>query len=486
MEKIKTAEVLCVGTEILIGDIVNTDAAFISERLSALGISQYHQSVVGDNPERLARAVRAALRRCDLVILTGGLGPTYDDLTKETVAQLAGVGTALHEPSLGRIKEFFEKLGVPMTSNNIKQAMLPEGATVFPNDFGTAPGMALTVPASAIGEGDGGEPLYSDVSGAERTVILLPGPPHELVPMFERYAQPYLSARCGAVMLSRNVGIFGLGESAVEDVLAPMMKAADNPTVAPYCGEGQVRLRVTARAGTEAECAAMCDSAVDRIKQTSVGRFVYGVDRTLEEAVISEAAERGLRLSAAESCTGGLVCGALTSVSGSSAVFDGGAVTYSNEMKMKLLGVKPQTLESFGAVSRQTAAEMALGALRLSGADIAVSLTGIAGPGGGTEEKPVGLVYIAVASRAGLLDTPSAPLMYTASAQICDHFAVKDERGAETDALVLRCMFAYDRDRVRTMSVRSALAALLSAVRASDGASGTGRPSSDKNTEKDG
>lgn len=223
MTVIKTAEILCVGTEILIGDIVNTNAAFISSRLSALGISQYYQGVIGDNSSRLSLCIKKALRRCDLVILTGGLGPTYDDLTKETAAKIANVKTFLHEPSLERIKAFFRSAGSVMTDNNIKQAMIPEGATVFPNDHGTAPGIALEIPAGIIGAADD-EPLYNGASSDTKTLILLPGPPREMKPMFINYAEPYLSARSGGFMISKNAEIFGIGESAAESLLADKMK----------------------------------------------------------------------------------------------------------------------------------------------------------------------------------------------------------------------------------------------------------------------
>ncbi len=240
--KIRTAEILCVGTELLLGDIVNTDAAFLSRRLAELGIAVYRQSVVGDSPERLHMALTEAFAGhggapADLVILSGGLGPTCDDLTCRTVAAFFGLPLELHEPSLRRIEAYFAARGKSMTANNRKQALLPRGATVFPNDWGTAPGMAF---------GD-----------ANRTVILLPGPPCELEPMFDACAAPFLAARAEGILVSRNLHIMGMGEAEVEQVLRPLMESSVNPTLAPYCQAGEVRLRITARAADRAEASAL-------------------------------------------------------------------------------------------------------------------------------------------------------------------------------------------------------------------------------------
>lgn len=455
---IKSAEILCVGTEILIGDIVNTNAAYISAQLSELGISQYYQSAIGDNSERLEHCIKQALSRCDLLIITGGLGPTYDDLTKETVAKLAGVRMVTHKPSLERIKSFFESRNLTMTGNNAKQAMMPVGATVFENSCGTAPGMALEISASRFD--DGSEDIYHAAESSVRTIILLPGPPHEMKAMFEDQVKPYLATRSDEILLSKNIMLFGISESAAEYVLSDMMLMSSNPTIAPYCGDGEVRLRVTARAKTPEVCEKKCAKAIEQILHTSVSDYFYGINTSLEKAVVTEACKLGLHVTTAESCTGGLTAGAITAVPGSSAVFDGGVVTYSNDMKKKLLGVRDETLRDFGAVSPETAGEMALGALELTGADISVSVTGIAGPGGGSEEKPVGLVYIAVASKAGLTNHPSHPVLCHPSASVCSHFTSDN-----TDITVLRCQFSDSRERVRTLSVKSALAALLSALR---------------------
>lgn len=382
---ISSAEILCVGTELLLGDIVNTNAAFLSSRLADLGINVYRHTAVGDNPERLKRALEAALAESDLVITSGGLGPTYDDLTKETVAAMFGRKMYLHEESLDRIKSYFERTGRKMTENNKKQAMMPKGAIVFKNDYGTAPALAL----------------FDEERN--KTVIMLPGPPNELVPLFNEEVEPYLHTRRSVVLLSKNVNIFGMGESAVEDALMGLMQSAENPTVAPYCKEGEVRLRVTARAFDMKQASDMCDEMIGRICKTEVGRYVYGVDAgTLENSVVKMLQNKKMTLAAAESCTGGLIAKRITDVAGSSSVFAGGCVTYTNEVKMKLLGVKGETLDSFGAVSEQTAAEMANGVRLALGTDIGLSTTGIAGPGGGTEDTPVGTVFVGISTERGV------------------------------------------------------------------------------------
>ncbi|MDD2955489.1 MAG: competence/damage-inducible protein A [Oscillospiraceae bacterium] len=373
------AEILCVGTEILLGDIVNTNAAYLARELASIGIPVYHQSVVGDNPGRLAAALQTAFGRGDLVVMTGGLGPTYDDLTKETLAEYFGSPLREDAKSLESIQAFFQKIGREMTENNRKQALMPEGAVIFHNYNGTAPGLAL--------EKEG------------KTAILLPGPPREMELMYETGVRPYLERRSGQVLVSHTVHIFGMGESAVEQLLRPTISKMENPTVAPYAKTGEVQLRVTARAADKAAAEAMTQPAVEQIRQ-ALGNVVYGVDiGSLQQAAVQALAARGLTAATAESCTGGLVSKRLTEVPGASAVFGFGACTYANEMKEKVLGVSPETLERCGAVSPETAAQMARGAARIAGADIGISTTGIAGPGGGTPEKPVGLVYVGVWSR---------------------------------------------------------------------------------------
>jgi nicotinamide-nucleotide amidase len=379
---IRSAEILCVGTELLIGDIVNTNAAYIARRLATLGIGVYRQSVVGDNPERLAADLQTALDRVDLVITSGGLGPTYDDLTKETAAAVFGREMALHEESLARIERYFAATGRVMTDNNRKQAMMPTGAIVLPNDYGTAPALALV-------REDG------------KTLVMLPGPPRELEPIFREQVEPFLHGRCDAILYSRNIHIAGLGESAVENALPKELLDSANPTLAPYCTAGEVRLRVTAKAKSEAEAAALCDAMIDRIQATAVAPYIYGIDvPSAEAALVAALSEKGLTVATAESCTGGLIAKRLTDVAGCSAVVAGGAVTYQTREKTAILGVSPELIERCSVVSAEVAEAMAKGALSRFDTNLAIATTGYAGPGGGTERDPVGTVYIAVATKS--------------------------------------------------------------------------------------
>ena len=375
------AEILCVGTELLMGDIVNTNAAYLSRRLARLGIGVYRQAVVGDNPARLAEDVRAALSRSDLVIMSGGLGPTYDDLTKETVAGVFGRRLEMHAPSLARIEGYFASTGRVMTENNKKQAMMPEGAVVFPNDYGTAPALAL--------ENEEG-----------KVVVMLPGPPRELEPLFCEQVEPYLKKRCASIMVSRNLHIIGMGESAVESELPQEIKDSTNPTVAPYCVPGEVRLRVTARDKDESHAMRLCDAMVERLMALPIAKFVYGIDvPDPAHALVGALMARGMTVATAESCTGGLIAKKLTDVAGCSAVVAGGAVTYQTRQKEAILGVDPTLIAAHTVVSEPVAKAMAQGALARFGVDLAIATTGYAGPGGGTEQEPVGTVYVAVATR---------------------------------------------------------------------------------------
>ena len=368
------AEVLSVGTELLLGQTVNTDTTIVAKALSMLGIDLLYAAVVGDNVKRLEKAVHDALERSDILITTGGLGPTGDDLTKETVAAAAGKALALHEPSYKRLMEYFARGG--LSENQIKQAMLPEGCTVLQNDNGTAPGCAFQTAAGKL-------------------VVMLPGPPSELEPMLQNYAVPYLAQFQSAVIASHSVHVFGRGEAAVAEMIADLTENS-NPTAAPYAKEGEMVVRVTAKAATQAEADALCAPVVEEIRRR-VGSFVYSVDVDSLEALVVDALRAvGKTLATAESCTGGLLAKRITDVAGSSDVFEMGCVTYANRVKEKLLGVPHETLEAHGAVSEETARAMAEGIVRASGADIGVGITGIAGPGGGTAEKPVGLVYIAL------------------------------------------------------------------------------------------
>ena len=371
-----TAEILCVGTELLLGNIVNTNAAFLSRELASLGIFVYHQSVVGDNPARLKESVELSLSRADILVVTGGLGPTYDDLTKETVAEYFGRKMVIHEGSLERLKQFFKSFNREMTPNNAKQAMMPEGAAVFENNYGTAPALAI--------ESDG------------KTVIMLPGPPREMEPIFTEEVKPFLLKKSSNILLSRTINIFGTGESSVEHKLREIMQNSLNPTIAPYAKEGEVEIRVTALGADERECLSLTEPAISKIK-SEIGEFIYGIDvKSLQNAVYLKLRGKNLRLATAESCTGGLIGKRITEIAGSSGVYLGGVVAYDNAVKINMLGVSPETLKNHGAVSEQTVIEMARGAAERLGADIGVATTGIAGPGGGTDEKPVGLVYVGV------------------------------------------------------------------------------------------
>lgn len=370
-----TVELISVGTELLLGNIVNTDAAYLAEKCAEAGLSCYYQSVVGDNAGRLEETLRTAMGRSDIVILSGGLGPTEDDLTKETAARVCGRALKLDEPSRERIEAYFAASGRQITDNNWKQAMIPEGALILENENGTAPGLILE-------EG-------------EKRLILLPGPPGELQPMFEKKVAPYLTVLQPGTIYSKTVKICGVGESEVETAVKDLIDAQGNPTIATYAKTGEVHLRVTAKAEEEKEAKRLVKPVVKELK-SRFGNSIYSTeeDVTLEKAVVDLLLANGLTVTTIESCTGGLLAARLINVAGVSEVFKVGHITYSNKAKHKLLGVKKATLQKYGAVSAETAKEMAKGGAAVMKADVAVSITGIAGPEGGTAEKPVGLVYI--------------------------------------------------------------------------------------------
>ena len=376
------AEILAVGTELLLGQIVNTNARDLASGLSDCGVIVYYQTVVGDNPGRLKQAIADAYERVDLVILTGGLGPTKDDLTKEIVAEYFGKKLVLDQPSLDRIQGYFDRMGREMNETNKKQAYMPEGCIILENSCGTAPGLIVE---------EGG-----------KIAILLPGPPKEMNPMFEEKVKPWLSGKTGSTIKSRTLKMTDIGESNMAAEVSDLMEG-ENPTVAPYAKEGESELRITAMAKTEDEADGLIEPVAKEI-YARLGEYIYGEDdTTLVEALVKKLIEKKLTISTAESCTGGLIASEITSVAGSSEIFGSGYVTYANSAKMKMLGVKDKTLADHGAVSENTAKEMAEGARAASGADIAVSVTGIAGPGGGTPEKPVGLVYMALADDKGTI-----------------------------------------------------------------------------------
>lgn len=368
------AEILAVGTEILLGDIVNTNAQYISKELANLGIGVYYQTVVGDNAERLEDTIKRAFSRADLIITTGGLGPTKDDLTKETGAKYFGKDLVLDEKALAEITVFFKRMNKTMTENNIKQAYVPEGSIVLYNKNGSAPGIII--------EENG------------KILIMLPGPPKETIPMFEESVKPYLKDKQEYTLVSRVLRVAGIGESKMETLVSDLIENGENPTVAPYAKEHEAILRITAKAHSEKEAEEIIKPVVDEI-YNRLGDAVYGEgNTTLEEVVAKLLIDKNMTISTSESCTGGLLAGTLIEYPGISSVFMDGVVSYSNESKMYRLGVKEETLEKYGAVSHETAAEMAEGIAKTAGTNIGISTTGIAGPSGGTEEKPVGLVYI--------------------------------------------------------------------------------------------
>lgn len=370
------AEILAIGTEILLGDIVNTNAQFLAKELATLGIDVYHQSVIGDNEERIIESFEKAFERCDLVITTGGLGPTQDDLTKELGAKYFKKKLVLHEPSLEWIKKYLNIKDEDVVEANKKQAYYPEDSIILPNLNGTAPG--------------------SIISENNKILIILPGPPREMKSMFNDHVKKYLEGMTGKIIKSKTLRLFGIGESLMARKLDDLIQNSKNPTVAPYAKDDDVILRITAKGNDEKECDDLINPICKEIKDI-LGEYIYGEDETSLENVVSEMiCNKNLSISTAESCTGGMVAASLISYPGISEVYKEGAITYSNESKMKRLGVKKETLDKYGAVSEQTAREMAIGIAKEANTDLSIAITGIAGPGGGTDEKPVGLVYIGV------------------------------------------------------------------------------------------
>ncbi|MDD3394353.1 MAG: competence/damage-inducible protein A [Anaerotignum sp.] len=369
------AEILAVGTELLLGDILNTNAQYLARELAALGIEVYYQTVVGDNPKRLEETLYHAFSRADLVITTGGLGPTDDDLTKETAADYFGEKLVLDEKALEQIQVIFNRMGKEMTQNNRKQAYVPENnSVVMYNANGTAPGIII--------EKNG------------KIIIMLPGPPKEVVPMFEKQAKPFLAKKQEDTFISRVLRVASVGESAMEAMVKDLIDAQSNPTIAPYAKEGEALLRITAKAKDEEEANRLIDPIAVALK-ARLGKSVYAEGETnMETEVAKLLLAQKKTIAVAESCTGGEIASQLVRYPGISEVFIEGCVTYSNEAKMKRLGVLAETLVTCGAVSKETAMEMAEGIAKTAGADIGIATTGVAGPEGGTEDKPVGLVYI--------------------------------------------------------------------------------------------
>lgn len=371
------AEIISVGTELLLGHTINSDAAHIARGLAEFGIDLTHTQVVGDNEQRLFEALQLAAARCDLIITSGGLGPTKDDLTKETVAKFAGLALVNDQSTLERIKKYFGS--APMTDNQLKQALAPEGSVIFPNDYGTAPGMAVPF-------------------DQHKFVVLLPGPPKELLPMWKNYVEPFLAKLTNATIVSRIIRTFGIGEGDCAARLGDLLDGI-NPTVAPYASEGEMFLKVTAKAKDSLQAHQLIEPIVVKIQQI-LGDVIYGVDKeNLEQVVVELLCQNKLKISTAESCTGGLLAKRITDIPGASAIFDLGVISYANCAKEKILNVPETLLNKVGAVSPEVAEKMATGILNLAGSDFGIGITGIAGPDGGTPEKPVGLVYIALATK---------------------------------------------------------------------------------------
>ncbi len=376
-----TVELISVGTELLLGNIVNTNANYLSQKCAQLGFSLYYQITVGDNEGRLCESIKTALSRSDILILTGGLGPTQDDMTKEAVAKVLNRELIMDEASREHIASYFrfryqKDVSAVITDNNWKQALMIEGSIVVENNNGTAPGYIVE---------DNG-----------KTIILMPGPPNEMLPMFEDSIYPYLSKKQNKIFVSSMVKICGVGESKAETDILDLIEAQTNPTIAPYAKNAEVHFRVTASADKEEDAIGLIKPVVDELYKR-FGDNIYSTkeEETLEEVVVQMLQEKNYTLATAESCTGGMLTSRLVNVAGVSNILKEGFITYSNEAKMKYLGVREETIATHGAVSHRCAEEMVWGASKTAKAQTAIAITGIAGPEGGTEEKPVGLVYIA-------------------------------------------------------------------------------------------
>ncbi|MBS4031319.1 MAG: competence/damage-inducible protein A [Clostridiales bacterium] len=376
------AEIIAVGTELLLGQIVNTNARYLSEKLAELGIDVYWQTVVGDNDLRIQEALNTALSRADLLIFSGGLGPTMDDLTKETVASVLSLPLEMDIDWENRIVGLFAKTGRTMTDNNRKQALIPQGARLLINDNGTAPGIWL--------------------EHGDSVIVMLPGPPRELEPMFAEKVMPLLRKEAGQIILSRVLKVTGIGESAMEEAIADLIRKQTNPTIAPLAKYTEVHLRVTAKTDTREEAEVLLDETEELLHERLGDAIFARNEETMADVIAKMLFATKLTLATAESCTGGLLAHYLTNVSGSSDYFIEGLITYSNRSKINLLGIKPAIIREYGAVSEETALSMAENVRRRADTDLALAVTGIAGPTGGSDQKPVGLVYIALASPDGV------------------------------------------------------------------------------------
>ncbi|HHX02317.1 MAG TPA: competence/damage-inducible protein A [Firmicutes bacterium] len=375
------AELVIIGTELLLGETVDTNAAFLAQELAALGIDLYYKSTVGDNWVRIIEVMTQALARSDLVIASGGLGPTMDDLTREAISAVANLPLELDQEAMKMIEGYFQQTKRSMSENNRRQAFLPRGAKIIANHWGTAPGMIVNI--------------------QDKIIVALPGVPRELKGMFTTYVAPYLSQRITAkkTLVSRTLKFAGIGESQLAELVHDELLNQSNPTIAPYASLGEVKLRITAKADSSQQAYELIQPVEQRLIHQLNG-YYYGADHeTLESVVGAMLRERQETLAVAESCTGGLITNRITNVPGSSEYFDRGYITYSNQAKVELLGVDPSLIGQFGAVSREVAVAMAEGARARAGTDWSLAVTGIAGPAGGSKEKPVGLVHIAVSAK---------------------------------------------------------------------------------------
>jgi len=371
--------ILSIGTELLLGQILNTNEKFISERLKELGIDVLYRVTVGDNPDRLEEVVKLAVEKADLVVISGGLGPTEDDLTKETVAKAMDKKLVLNKNCLHKIKGFFRNLDMDMSENNIKQAYIPESAIVMENDEGTAPGFII--------------------EDNNKIIAVMPGPPREMERMFKDSLIPFLSNKNSEKIYYRNLRLIGIGESDLETRLLDIISNQTDPTIATYAKEGECSVRITSKKENLDEAKKSVDSILPYVNER-VGEFIFSYDdKELIEVVADKLKAEKLTISTAESCTGGLLASTFTDVPGISEVYEGGFVTYSNQAKIREIGVSEKTLKEYGAVSEQVAYQMAEGVRRVAETDIGISITGIAGPDGGSADKPVGLAYVGIAAK---------------------------------------------------------------------------------------
>jgi len=409
-------ELISVGTEILMGNIVNTNAAYLAEQCAKLGLICYYQTVVGDNEERLTEVIKTAVSRAEVVILSGGLGPTEDDITKETAAKVMGRKLVTDAETRQAISDYHTKLGIDIPDNNWKQAMVPEESIVLHNENGTAPGIIIE-------------------QGKTR-VVLLPGPPGEMKPMFENQVIPYLKGIVPDVLYSKTIKVCGMGESRVAAILSDMISSQTNPTIATYAKTGEVHLRVTAKAFDEEEAKRLVKPVVKEIKNR-LGSAIYTTQEnvTLEQDIIELLAANKLTISTAESCTGGMVSARLINIPGASDVFKYGFVTYSNKAKRKLIGVKKGTIDKHTSVSEEVAKEMAIGAADESKADVAVSVTGLAGPGGGTDDTPVGTVFVGCVVKGNV---QSRKYVFTGNRQ-----QIREQATVAALTLLRKCVLEY-------------------------------------------